>query len=250
MKAVAEKVHILAVETSAGPASCALLRVEEDRQTLLCTASVNTRLTHSQTLMPMVDDMLRNAGLSIADVDALAVAAGPGSFTGVRIGVAAVKGLAFPEDLPCLPVSTLEAMAYRFVGLPMNCDIVAAMDARCRQVYTALFSLQDGVLTRVTADEAITLDELAPRLAARQNPILAVGDGAALCVAELGETVPRLRPAPVGLADQHAVGVARAAVLLLKDGKAVSGDTLLPTYLRLPQAERELRRRQAEKDVQ
>lgn len=250
MKAVSEKFHILAVETSAGPASCALLRVEADKQTLLCTASVNTRLTHSQTLMPMVDDMLRNAGLSIADVDALAVAAGPGSFTGVRIGVAAVKGLAFPEDLPCLPVSTLEAMAYRFVGLPMTCDIVVAMDARCRQVYTALFSLQDGVLTRVTEDEAITLDELAPRLAARQNPILAVGDGATLCVAELGEAVPQLRIAPVGLADQHAVGVARAAVLPLKEGKAVSGDTLLPTYLRLPQAERELRRRQAEKDAQ
>lgn len=246
MKAVAEQYHMLAVETSAGPASCALLRVEGKTQTLLCAASVNTRLTHSQTLMPMIDDMLRNAGLSTADVDVLAVAAGPGSFTGVRIGVAAVKGLAFPEDLPCVPVSTLEAMAYRFVGLPMNCDIVAAMDARCRQVYTALFSLDNGVLTRVTADEAITLDELAPRLAERTRPIVAVGDGAALCVAELGEAVPLLRLAPVGLADQHAVGVARAAVPLLAEGRAVSGDTLLPTYLRLPQAERELRRRQAE----
>ena len=246
MKAVPEKFHMLAVETSAGPASCALLRVEGDKQTLLCAASVNTRLTHSQTLMPMIDDMLRNAGLSVADVDVLAVAAGPGSFTGVRIGVAAVKGLAFPDDLPCVPVSTLEAMAHRLVGLPLNCDIVVAMDARCRQVYTALFSLKDGVLTRVTADEAITLDELAPRLAARENAIVAVGDGAALCVAELGDAVPQLRLAPVGLVDQHAVGVARAAVLSVREGKTVSGDTLLPTYLRLPQAERELRRRQAE----
>lgn len=246
MKALPEVYHILAVESSAGPASCALLRVEGERQTVLCTASVNTRLTHSQTLMPMIDDMLRNAGLTVADVHALAVAAGPGSFTGVRIGVAAVKGLAFPEDLPCVSVSTLEGMAYRFAGLPMECDIVTAMDARCRQVYTALFSLNNGVLTRETPDEAITLDELAPRLAARTRPILVVGDGAALCHAELSATVPLLQLAPVGLCDQNAVGVARAAVPLLQAGKAVSGDTLLPVYLRLPQAERELRRRQGQ----
>ncbi len=242
MKALPETYHLLAVESSAGPASCALLRVEKERQTLLSSASVNTRLTHSQTLMPMVDDMLRNAGLSLSDVNALAVAVGPGSFTGVRIGVAAVKGLAFPENLPCVPVSTLEGMAYRFAGLPMTCDIVTAMDARCRQVYTALFSLENGVLTRETPDEAITLDELASRLAARQRPVLVVGDGAVLCCAELSG----LQMAPTGLCDQNAVGVARAAVPLLASGGAVSGDTLLPIYLRLPQAERELRRRQAE----
>lgn len=242
MKALPETYHLLAVESSAGPVSCALLRVERERQTLLCSASVNTCLTHSQTLMPMVDDMLRNAGLSLSDVNALAVAVGPGSFTGVRIGVAAVKGLAFPEDLPCVPVSTLEGMAYRFAGLPMTCDIVTAMDARCRQVYTALFSLENGVLTRETPDEAITLDELALRLAVRQRPILVVGDGAPLCCAAL----PGLQMAPTGLCDQNAVGVARAAVPLLTVGGAVSGETLLPVYLRLPQAERELRRRQAE----
>ncbi len=246
MKALPEIYHVLAVESSAGPASCALLRVEGERQTVLCTASVNTRLTHSQTLMPMIGDMLRNAGLSLSDVNALAVAAGPGSFTGVRIGVAAVKGLAFPNDLPCVSVSTLEGMAYRLAGLPMTCDIVTAMDARRRQVYTALFSLENGVLTRVTEDEAVTLDELAPRLAARGRPILAVGDGAELCCAELAAVVPQLWLAPVGLSDQHAVGVARAAVPLLASGAAVSGDALLPVYLRLPQAERELRRRQAE----
>lgn len=248
MKALPETYHLLAVESSAGPASCALVRVEEGRQTLLCSASVNTRLTHSQTLMPMIDDMLRNAGLSLSEVDALAVAAGPGSFTGVRIGVAAVKGLAFPEDLPCVSVSTLEGMAYRFAGLPMTCDIVATMDARCRQVYTAQFSLENGALMRKTPDEAITLDELAVRLADGDRPILVVGDGAVLCCTELGESVPRLQLAPTGLCDQNAVGVARAAVAALQNGQAVSGDTLLPVYLRLPQAERELRRRQAQTD--
>ena len=241
MKALPESYTLLAVESSAGPASCALLRVEEGRETLLCSASVNTRLTHSQTLMPMIEDMLRNAGSSLEAVDALAVAVGPGSFTGVRIGVAAVKGLAFPNDLPCVPVSTLEGMARRFEGLPMNCDILTAMDARCRQVYTALFSLQDGVLTRETPDEALLLDELSQRLAGREHPILVVGDGAVLCCTEM----PWLRLAPAGQRDQSAVGVARAAVPRLAVGEAVSGDTLLPVYLRLPQAERELRRRQA-----
>lgn len=242
MKALPSSYTVLAVESSAGPASCALLRVEEGRETLLCSASVNTRLTHSQTLMPMIEDMLRNAGLSLEAVDALAVAVGPGSFTGVRIGVAAVKGLAFPKDLPCVAVSTLEAMAYRFEGLPMTCDILTAMDARCRQVYTALFSVKDGVLTRETPDEALTLDELSQRLAERNRVTVVVGDGAALCCAEM----PQLTLAPAGQRDQSAVGVARAAVPRLASGDAMSGDTLLPVYLRLPQAERELRRRQAE----
>lgn len=246
MKALSETYHLLAVESSAGPASCALLRVENGEQTLLCSASVNTRLTHSQTLMPMINDMLCNAGLSQSDIDALAVAVGPGSFTGVRIGVAAVKGLAFAEDLPCAAVSTLEGMAARFEGLPLSCDVVAVMDARCRQVYTALFSLENGTVSRVTPDEAITLDELAARLKERTRPILAVGDGAALCCRELAAAVPQLTLAPVGLADQSAIGIARAAVPLLQSGRVLSGDTLLPVYLRLPQAERELRRRQAE----
>lgn len=247
MKTLPEKYNLLAVESSAGPASCAVLHVEGGRQTLLCAASVNTRLTHSQTLLPMINDMLRNAGLAFGDIHALAVAVGPGSFTGVRIGVAAVKGLAFPGDLPCVPVSTLSGMAHRFAGVPMSCDIVAAMDARCRQVYTALFSLNEGTVVRETPDEAITLEELAPRLAARRRPLLAVGDGAPLCCAELVSAVPQLRLAPVGWGEQHAVGVARAAVPLLAAGQAVSGESLLPQYLRLPQAERELRRRQAEK---
>ncbi len=250
MKALPETYRLLAVESSAGPASCALLSVEAHRQTVLCSAAVNTCLTHSQTLLPMAEDMLKNAGLSFADVDALAVAVGPGSFTGVRIGVAAVKGLAFAADLPCVPVSTLEGMAYRFAGLPMTCDIVAVMDARRRQVYTALFSLDNGVLTRVTPDEALSLDTLASRLAARSRTVLAVGDGAEWCCRELAATVvPSLQVAPVGLAYQHAIGVARAAVPLLATGQAVSGERLLPLYLRLPQAERELRRRQAEQKI-
>ncbi len=242
MKLLVQPYTILAVESSAGPASCAVLRVEENRQTLLCSASVNTKLTHSQTLMPMIEDMLRNAGLSLDAIDVLAVAVGPGSFTGVRIGVAAVKGLAFPKDLPCVAVSTLEGMAARFADMPFDCDVLTAMDARCRQVYTALFSVKDGVLSRETPDEALSLEEVSSRLENHTRPIMVVGDGAALCAAEM----PKVRLAPAGMRDQSAVGIARAAVAHIADGDVMSGDVLLPVYLRLPQAERELRRRQAD----
>ena len=120
---------VLAIESSAGPASCAL--TEDGR--ILASAGVHTGLTHSQTLVPMVDGMLKNAGVPLQDVDLLAVAAGPGSFTGVRIGVAAVKGLAFARDIPCVGVSTLAAMARAADGIPFDGVVCAAMDARCRR---------------------------------------------------------------------------------------------------------------------
>ena len=244
MKKVPMPYTLLAVESSAGPASCAVLRVEEGRQTLLCEASANTGLTHSQTLMPMITDMLKNAGLALSRIDGLAVAAGPGSFTGVRIGVAAVKGLAFPGDLPCVAVSTLAGMAHRFAGVPYTGRILTAMDARCRQIYTALFACEAGNLTRLTPDEALPLDEVSRRLAGETAPILVVGDGAVLCYDALKDAVPGLQLAPVGLRTQHAVGIARAAVPLIEAGTVCSGEELLPAYLRLPQAERELRARQ------
>lgn len=244
MKPITIPYTVLAVESSATPASCALLRVEEHGCTLLCEAAVNTKLTHSQTLLPMITDMLKNAGLAVSDVDALAIAHGPGSFTGVRIGVAAVKGLSFADDLPCVGVSTLEAMALRFDGVPYTGRILTAMDARCNQIYTALFACDNGVITRLTPDKALPIAEVGERLKNETSPILVMGDGAELCYRALHEIVPILSLAPVSLRLQHAVGVARAAVAAVADGQAVSGDALLPVYLRLPQAERELRLRQ------
>lgn len=235
---------ILAVECSAIPASCAVLSVTEDGERVLCTASTNTKLTHSQTLLPMVHDMLKNAGLTMADIDTLAVAVGPGSFTGVRIGVAAIKGLSFADDLPCAPVSTLAGMAARFEGFPFEGLILAVMDARCAQVYTALFSMTDGKVSRVTPDEAIAMEDLRVRLSSYTQPILMVGDGAALCCEALKAAIPNLHLAPPGLRYQHAVGIAREAVHLISDNALVSGEALLPSYLRLPQAERELRMKQ------
>lgn len=240
---------ILALDSSAGPASCAVLRCHAGGgRELLATAGVNTRLTHSQTLLPMIGDMLKNAGLTMDDMDILAVSAGPGSFTGVRIGVAAVKGLAFPKNLPCAGVSTLAAMARNAQELPYSGLVLGVMDARCRQVYTALFRCEEGRISRLTPDEALSLDQLEDRLKNQEDfagkSILVVGDGAQLCYNTLKEPVPGLRLMPEPLRYQQGTGVALEAAELAASGGLVQADQLLPVYLRLPQAERELKRRQ------
>lgn len=241
-----KSVTLLAVESSAGPASCAVLRRENGTEQIVCTATVNNRLTHSQTLMPMIHDMLKNAAMSLSDITHLAVAAGPGSFTGVRIGVAAVKGLAFPCDLPCVSVSTLAGMARRFEGVPYTGLILTAMDARCRQIYTALFSTKNGKIERLTPDEALPLEEVKTRLKNKTEPIMVVGDGASITHAALCDELPNLMLAPEPLRYQHALGVAVEALVAIDKGECVSGEALLPAYLRLPQAERELRAKQQE----
>lgn len=239
-----EAYTLLSVESSAGPASCAILRVENGKYRILAQSFVNTGLTHSQTLLPLINHTIADAGLTVADIDVLAVAVGPGSFTGVRIGVSAVKGLAFPKNLPCVPVSTLAGMAQRLEGIPFNGRIVTAMDARCHQIYTALFSLENGIVTRLTPDEALPMDEMKDRLLKQDGSILLVGDGAQLCYEQWQKDVPDLWLAPSVLRYQHAVGIAIAAV---QQNIAVTAEELVPAYLRLPQAERELRSRQQNK---
>ncbi len=243
---MSQPITLLAIESSAGPASCVVLRRENGEERIVCTAAVNNHLTHSQTLLPMIHDMLKNAALSLADISHLAVSVGPGSFTGVRIGVAAVKGLAFPSDLPCVAVSTLAGMARRFEGVPYNGLILTAMDARCQQVYTALFSSENGCITRVTPDEALPIEEVKARLSAQTGPIFVIGDGAELCYNALKDTVTSVKLAPIGLHYQHATGIAREAIRMIDMDMVVSGEELLPAYLRLPQAERELRAKQQE----
>ena len=233
--------RILAIESSAGPASCAVT----DGDRVLASAYAHTGLTHSQTLVPMVNDMLKNAGLTLREMDLLAVAAGPGSFTGVRIGVAAVKGLAFGLDKPCVGVSTLAAMARSAQGLPFDGLVCAAMDARCRQVYAAVFESREGALSRRTPDEALTLDELEERLKTFRKSVFLVGDGAELCYNTFGSRVPGITLAPEFCRYQTARGVAAEASERAAD--AVTADRLQPVYLRLPQAERELRQRQEQR---
>lgn len=224
---------ILALETSAKSVSAAVV----ENGAVLASAYQNTGLTHSRTLMPLVDGMLKAAELPLENVDLIAVAQGPGSFTGLRIGVAAAKGLAWAKDLPCCGVSTLVAMAQNLRHL--NGEIVCAMDARRNQVYNAVFEAKDGRLTRLSEDRAIGLAQLAEEVKNRSSTKIIVGDGAHLCYNYFLEAGIPCRMAPAQLRMQNAVGVALAAEELAAEGKTVSAHQLVPVYLRLSQAERE-----------
>ncbi len=224
---------LLAFETSAKAASVALL--EENR--LLGESYQNTGMTHSQTLMVMAQDVLKTAGKTAADVTHVAVAEGPGSFTGVRIGVAAAKGFAWGGEIPCCGVSTLEAMA---LGLGIYQGYVCpVMDARRSQVYNALFYVNQGKLERRSEDRAIALSDLAQELKTLDGPIFLVGDGSNLCHSTLSAEVPGLILPPEHKLHQRAVGVALAAVEKIAAGEYCDGAALTPNYLRLSQAERE-----------
>ena len=224
---------ILAFETSAKAASVAIT----DNGKLLGESYQNTGLTHSQTLMVMAEDLLKACNLSVKDVQAVAVAAGPGSFTGVRIGVAAAKGFAWGAELPCYGVSTLEAMALN-LGV-WEGYVVPAMDARRNQVYTAIFRAEKGALTRVEEDMAISLAELGEKIKNFAQPVFLVGDGALLCYNTLLEEVPGLVLPPEHRMHQRAAGVALAAQRQADAGDPGNGGALTPNYLRLSQAERE-----------
>lgn len=224
---------ILAFETSAKAASVALT---ED-QTLLGESYQNTGLTHSQTLLVMAENLLQQCGKTAQEVDAVAVAAGPGSFTGVRIGVAAAKGFAWGRELPCCGVSTLEGMA-RAMGI-YDGYVCPVMDARRSQVYNALFRADCGNLTRIREDRAISLQELGEDLQNLDKPVFLVGDGSKLCYNTLLETVPALVMPPEHRMHQRAVGTALAAFDKIRAGERSDGASLTPNYLRLSQAERE-----------
>ena len=236
---------ILALESSATACSAALW---EDGAPL-AQSWQNSGLTHSCTLLPMVEDMLKSCGEKLEEVDVVAVAAGPGSFTGLRIGVATAKGLAWPQDKPCAPCSTLESMAWPLAHLE-DTVIVCAMDARRNQVYNALFLTKDGRLERLCPDRAIGLDELGEELKVLEKKKVVVGDGAQLCYNKLMERGIDLTLAPRHLRLQSAVGVARAAEELIAKDALVSGGALAPVYHRLSQAERERMEREKQNKEQ
>ena len=224
---------ILAFETSAKAGSVALMKEGK----LLGESYNNTGLTHSQTLLKMAEDLLHSCGYAPQDVEAVAVAAGPGSFTGVRIGVAAAKGYAWGKEIPCCGVSTLEAMALSLWA--WNGYVVGVMDARRSQVYTATFRAEAGKLTRLTEDRAISLQELGEELKNLSQPVFLVGDGSILCYNTLKATVPQLVLPPEHKMHQRGVGVALAAMAQIARGEQGDGESLAPNYLRLSQAERE-----------
>lgn len=223
---------ILALETSAKAVSAAV--VENGK--ILCSGYQDTGLTHSRTLMPIVEHILKNADLTMADMDAIAVAAGPGSFTGIRIGVSAAKGLAFAVAKPAIGVSTLAAMA-RNVAFADGL-VICAMDARRSQIYNAVFEAKDGHLTRLTEDRAIALADLAEEMKADPRPKTIVGDGARLCFDFLQNANVPCRLAPPHLVMQNAMSVALEAESLAAEGALTDAQELQPVYLRPAQAER------------
>ena len=233
---------ILAFETSAKAASVALM----EKGKLLGESYQNTGLTHSQTLLQMAEDLLKTCGKTPADVTAVAVASGPGSFTGVRIGVAAAKGFAWGSEIPCVGVSTLEAMAENLGA--WDGTVVPTMDARRSQTYTAIFRAENGKLKRMIDDCAISYAELGEKLNYCKKPIFLVGDGAQLCYNTLNEVVPGLVLPPEHHRHQRAAGVALVAEKVLATGERPDGGSMSPNYLRLSQAERERLEKQKEKE--
>lgn len=217
---------ILGIDSSAISAGCAL--VEGDK--IVAEEYLNTRHTHSETLLPMISGMLKSAGAELFDVEKIAVSAGPGSFTGLRIGISTAKGLADAAHKPCIAVSTLEAVAYNFVQI--DGVICACMDARCKQVYNALFKSENGVITRLCEDRAISAADLSAELASLNNKVIFAGDGAEL-IHEFTEE--RYTLAPPVLRFQRGSGVCFAA----RNASEIAPAALMPSYLRLSQAERE-----------
>lgn len=222
---------LLSVDSSATPASVCLF---EDGK-VIADYYLNNGLTHSQTLMAMTESVLKISGKSTKEIDVYAVNSGPGSFTGVRIGVSAVKGMAYALEKPCVAISTLESMAYLFRGC--HAIICACMDARRQQVYNALFRVDGNKVERLCEDRAIAVKELLEDLPSEGQEIILVGDGAALVDQQTDN--PSVRLAPVHLRYQRASSVAMAAVEKYNRGEAVSPAALMPRYLRLSQAERE-----------
>ncbi len=235
---------ILSLECSATPASVAI--IDDDK--LLASSFVNTRLTHSQTLMPMVENTLKSAMLNINDIDGFSISNGPGSFTGVRIGISAVKGLAAPKNAPCVAVSTLRAMAENFIDT--NCYVCAVMDARCNQVYNALFEIENGKITRLCEDRALLCDELTQEIAdlSRKSTknIIIVGDGTDIFYPFVKD-LKKVKKSSSQRRYQNAVGVGFCSKECFELGNTIKPAELLPFYLRLPQAERELKAKEDKK---
>lgn len=223
--------NCLAIECSAKAASAAI--VQDGK--LIAQYYQNDGLTHSRTLLPMVQNMLSNCGLTLDGIDLLAVSKGPGSFTGLRIGVSTIKGLCWGSDIPCVGVSTLEAMAYNLINA--KGIICPVMDARRSQFYNALFRTDGTKLTRITEDRAISAAELQEELKNYDEPIFLVGDGADLCYNTV-KCDNMVKPHAL-LAMQNAWGVAVAAVEHYEAGESCAAGDLVPNYIRLSQAERE-----------
>ena len=232
---------ILALDTSAKAASVCLASEEK----IIGEFFVDTGLNHSRTLAPMLEQLCKNADVPLSEVEAVAVNAGPGSFTGVRIGVAAAKGLAFKNSLPCVAVSTLESMAYNFLGF--DGIVCALMDARCSQVYNAMFRVTEertgNRVERLCEDRAVSLGQVTEELQQLGENVVLVGDGAEIAFNSMVNPPAHVVLAPGNMRSQTASSVALAAFQRIQAGETLTPAQLMPVYLRLPQAQRELNKK-------
>ncbi len=233
---------ILAVDSSSKSASAALF--EDDK--LLAESFVNAGLTHSRTLMQMVENTANVADAGPADIDLLAVTVGPGSFTGLRIGIATVKGIAEAIKKPCAAVSTLEALAYNLLGF--EGDVLCLLDARCGQFYTALFHSDGDSITRITQDDALSGEQIAELTASQSKTVYLVGDGAKLFYDTFGDKITDKKLVLCGerVRFVNSYSIAAAAYKKAQAGETCDASALKIEYLRLPQAERELKKKQSE----
>lgn len=224
---------LLAIDTSAKAASAAI----SENGKILAEFYTNIKTTHSQTILPMCESMLHTLGMKTEEFDGFAVSVGPGSFTGLRIGISAIKGLAYAVGKPCVGISTLDAIAQNGASF---CGILCAvMDARCQQVYNALYECDGKSIRKITKDRALRLDELLEELKSYKKSVLLLGDGADLCYNSYQKELPDVQLAPPGIRYQHASSVALLAERAFEAGDTQTASELLPVYLRLPQAQRE-----------
>lgn len=251
--------YILSVDTTAKTASVCVAREDEAFGALpLAELTVNATVTHSESLLPMVDKALSLSELSLSDIGCFSLPAGPGSFTGVRIGVAAIKGLSFAlnDTVPCLPLSTLHCLAVNLSSYGEKSVLCPLMDARREQFYNALFEIRDGKVVRLCDDRITTAEELTRELSERfsDRTVILNGDGAVLYDGLRqkygGDALPNVRLCAVGDLYQRALSGALLAAETIKSGVDLgkfTGEALSPMYLRLSQAERERNERLSEK---
>ena len=233
---------ILSLEASAVSASAAVT----ENGKVLSSAYLNVGLTHSQTLLPLADEVLKNSKTELKDISAIAVSSGPGSFTGLRIAAALLKGLAEPLNIPCIGVSTLEAMAA--VHTDLDAVLCCVMDARCKQVYNALFRAESGKLTRLCADRAVKCEDVIEEITklSKKEKVLICGDGADMFYELIKNPDGQIIKAAEVNKYQSALGVGAVAEKMLNSNKTVSAENLVPEYLRQSQAERELKTKKSE----
>ena len=225
---------VLALDCSAKAVSVAIA----DENKLIAESFLNINLTHSETLMPMIEQVLSNSKISLNEIDSFAVTAGPGSFTGVRIGISAIKGLAFADEKPVYPFSTLLAMALTFENSGFNGYILALMDARRNQFYNGLFKVENGKIIRISKDSLSTQEEIAVSLKNLEENIILIGDGAELFYS-LSENKNNIKPANSAVIYQKASYIALSAARGENLPDKVSPESLQTVYLRKSQAERE-----------